>query len=80
MEKTNEEYAVSERLVIRSFNMQDIQAFYQYRANPEVARFQSWENYTLQDAEAFVSKQMAQSPIRPGRGFNTPLPCPGIIN
>jgi RimJ/RimL family protein N-acetyltransferase len=66
MEKTNEEYAVSERLVIRSFNMQDIQAFYQYRANPEVARFQSWENYTLQDAEAFVSKQMAQSPDQAG--------------
>ncbi|WP_025682155.1 GNAT family N-acetyltransferase [Paenibacillus maysiensis] len=69
MEKSNEVFAVSERLVIRQFGIHDVQPFYQYRSNPEASRFQSWENYTLEDAEAFVSKQMATSPNQPGTWF-----------
>lgn len=41
-------------VVIRQFDLQDIEAFYQYRANPSIATYQSWENYTYEEAESFV--------------------------
>ncbi|WP_068619797.1 GNAT family N-acetyltransferase [Paenibacillus tuaregi] len=69
MENSSGVYAVSDRLVIRQFALHDVQSFYQYRANPAVSRFQSWENYTYEDAEAFVRKQMAHSPDQPGTWF-----------
>lgn len=69
MKKSNEVYCVSDRLVIRKFGLQDVHSFYQYRANPDVSRFQSWENYTLQDAEAFIRKQIVHSPNQPGTWF-----------
>lgn len=69
MEKSKEIFAVSERLVIRKFGMQDVESFYQYRSNPDIARFQSWENYTIQDAESFVSRQLESSPDQPGTWF-----------
>lgn len=62
-------FCVSDRLVIRKFGLQDVHFFYQYRSDPEVSRFQSWDNFTLQDAEAFVSKQIEHSPDQPGTWF-----------
>ncbi len=70
MEKAHHHtYAVTDRLVIRQFGLEDIQPFYEYRANPVVAQFQSWDNYTVQDAESFVSRQMAFTPNQPGTWF-----------
>ncbi|ETT69685.1 GNAT family protein [Paenibacillus sp. FSL R7-277] len=69
MEKSNEVYCVSDRLVIRKFDLQDVHSFYQYRTNPEVSRFQSWDHYTLQEAEAFISRQIVHSPDQPGTWF-----------
>lgn len=62
-------YAKTERLILRQFALQDIQAFYQYRSDPTVARFQSWENYSYEEAESFVRSQMAQIPDQPGAWF-----------
>ncbi|MFC9709089.1 GNAT family N-acetyltransferase [Paenibacillus sp. NPDC056933] len=69
MENSSGVYAVTDRLVIRQFGLHDVQSFYQYRANPDVSRFQSWEDYTYEDAEAFVQKQMMQSHDQPGTWF-----------
>lgn len=69
MKKSNEVYCVSDHLVIRKFGLQDVHKFYQYRVNPDVSRFQSWENYTLQEAEAFISKQILHAPDQPGTWF-----------
>ncbi|MDI4643705.1 GNAT family N-acetyltransferase [Cohnella hashimotonis] len=69
MEQSKQVYAVTDRLVIRQFGLQDTEAFYRYRANPTVARFQSWENYTYEDAESFVGEQIHHTPDQPGTWF-----------
>jgi RimJ/RimL family protein N-acetyltransferase len=38
------------RLIIRAFKYSDLQSFTQYRADEEVAKYQSWSNYTFEDA------------------------------
>ncbi|WP_163874924.1 GNAT family N-acetyltransferase [Paenibacillus favisporus] len=69
MEKSSHVYMVTDRLVIRQFGLQDTESFYQYRANPAVSRFQSWENYTYEDAESFIGKQIDHKPDQPGTWF-----------
>ncbi|PLS04288.1 GNAT family N-acetyltransferase [Neobacillus cucumis] len=69
MEKSEHIYVQSNRLVLRQFSQQDIDPFYLYRSSPEVARFQSWENYHYHDAEVFVEKQSKCVPNQPGTWF-----------
>lgn len=38
-------YFETERLICRAFERADLQAFTAYRADPEVARYQSWQDY-----------------------------------
>lgn len=40
----------TERIICREFESQDLQAFADYRALPEVAKYQSWSEYSYQDA------------------------------
>jgi RimJ/RimL family protein N-acetyltransferase len=40
----------SENLVIRAFERKDLETFAQYRSDELVAKYQSWENYTYEDA------------------------------
>ena len=48
----------SERLRLRRFEVQDLEAFVAYRRDPEVARYQSWaDTYSMADAESFLSSQ-----------------------
>ena len=47
-------YFETARLRARSFSAADVDAFVGYRANPDVARYQSWSDYTLERGEAFV--------------------------
>lgn len=44
---------VTDRLLLRPFQEGDLPAFAAYRADPEVARYQSWSSYTMEDARAF---------------------------
>lgn len=56
----------TERLVLRPFMPEDIQAFVGYRSDPEVARFQSWDHtYSPLDGERFLASQE-------GRAFGAP--------
>jgi RimJ/RimL family protein N-acetyltransferase len=49
---------VTERLVLRPLQMQDVPAFAAYRAHPDVARYQSWDTtYAAPDAERLVAAQ-----------------------
>ena len=43
------ERLTSARLVLRRFRAGDIETFVRYRADPAVARFQSWENFSAAD-------------------------------
>jgi RimJ/RimL family protein N-acetyltransferase len=62
-------YALTDRLIIRQFTLLDIQAFYNYRSDPTIALFQSWENYTYEEADSFVRSQIVQIPDEPGGWF-----------
>ena len=57
----------------RSFTSTDVEAFAAYRADPEVARYQSWSDFTLADAEAFVDSLRGEEPGVPGEWFQLAL-------
>jgi RimJ/RimL family protein N-acetyltransferase len=59
----------TDRLVIRRFRVDDAAAFAGYRGDPEVARYQSWEAYTLHDALAFIAETAALHPGMPGEWY-----------
>jgi RimJ/RimL family protein N-acetyltransferase len=49
---------MTERLRLRPFQVEDLEAFVAYRGDPEVARYQSWDRtYSMADAESFLSSQ-----------------------
>ena len=57
------------RLELRRFTSADLPAFAAYRNDPEVARYQSWENETAEEAAAFIEEQSTLEPGLPGRWF-----------
>lgn len=57
------------RLVIRRFRAADAIAFAAYRSDPSSARYQSWDDCTPEDAEAFVTEMTAAHPGVPGEWF-----------
>ncbi len=52
----------SPRLCLRRLRPEDAAAICAYRALPEVARFQSWESFTLSDADRLIAEQSAVVP------------------
>src|SRR3954462_2844056 len=49
---------VTQRLSLRPFHVDDLEAFVAYRSDPEVARYQSWDRtYSMADAESFLRAQ-----------------------
>jgi RimJ/RimL family protein N-acetyltransferase len=58
---------VTERLSLRPFRADDLEAFVAYRSDPEVARYQSWDDtYSMADAESFLSSQREPAFALPG--------------
>ncbi|WP_254510168.1 GNAT family N-acetyltransferase [Anatilimnocola floriformis] len=57
---------MSPRLRLRRLKPDDAQAIYAYRSLPEVARYQSWGSYTLDDAARLVADQQIITPDTPG--------------
>jgi RimJ/RimL family protein N-acetyltransferase len=57
----------TERLRLRPFQVDDLEAFVAYRSDPEVARYQSWDaGYSMADAESFLTSQDRLELGRPG--------------
>jgi len=52
------------RLVIRRFHSQDLAVFAAYRSDPDVAKYQSWETYTVQEAEEFLRDHKGKRLLR----------------
>ncbi|RNB78546.1 N-acetyltransferase [Brevibacillus fluminis] len=77
MELSKSIYAKTPRLILRHMCLQDVVPFYTYRSAPSVAAFQSWENYTMEEAESFVHKQIAHSPNQPGTWFQFAIALAG---
>lgn len=66
-------YFETERLVARSFTPADVEPFAAYRGDPDVARYQSWSDFTRADAEAFVASLQGEEPGVPGEWFQVAL-------
>jgi aminoglycoside 6'-N-acetyltransferase len=59
----------TDRLVIRRFRSEDALAFAAYRSDPDVARYQSWDSYTQQQADDMVREMAGLHPGVPGEWF-----------
>jgi RimJ/RimL family protein N-acetyltransferase len=59
----------SERLILRRFRQSDLIPFVQYRSHSEVERYQSWQNYTLDDGIKFLKEMAGLHPAVPGVWF-----------
>ncbi|GCE28787.1 ribosomal-protein-serine acetyltransferase [Dictyobacter alpinus] len=57
------------RLRLRRFKDTDLAAFLEYRNDPEVARYQSWEGISEAEAWAFLREQRDLQPGVPGVGM-----------
>jgi RimJ/RimL family protein N-acetyltransferase len=58
---------VTERLVLRPLQLDDVPAFAAYRSDPDVARYQSWDTtYLPADAERLIASQQGHELGRPG--------------
>jgi len=66
-------YFETSRLRVRSFTSGDVAAFAAYRADPDVARYQSWSDFTLADAQTFVESLQGEEPGVPGEWFQLAL-------
>jgi RimJ/RimL family protein N-acetyltransferase len=66
-------YFETTRLRARPFTAADVVPFAAYRADPDVARYQSWSDFTLQDATAFVESLRGEEPGVPGEWFQVAL-------
>ncbi len=66
-------YFETDRLLARAFEARDVVAFAAYRGDPEVARYQSWSDFTVADAEAFVGSMEGEQPGVPGDWFQIAL-------
>ncbi|BCM91663.1 hypothetical protein IAD21_03538 [Abditibacteriota bacterium] len=52
----------SPRLCLRRLRLEDATAIWTYRSLPEVARYQGWDSYTMEDAERLVTEQVEVVP------------------
>lgn len=59
----------TERLVLRRFEAEDAPRFARYREDPQVARYQTWGDFSLADAERFIARLHGVDPGEPGTWF-----------
>lgn len=59
----------TQRLRLRRFNESDLLPFLAYVNDPLVARYQSWESYTEQQAKEVIEAQRGLDPGVPGQWF-----------
>ncbi|HEV7858251.1 MAG TPA: GNAT family N-acetyltransferase [Pyrinomonadaceae bacterium] len=73
MNQTSFNSLESERLILRRFADEDLAAFLAYLNDPLVARYQTWETYTEQEARAVIEKQKSLEPGTRGQWFTFAL-------
>ncbi|HEY8734829.1 MAG TPA: GNAT family N-acetyltransferase [Puia sp.] len=54
------------RLKIRNLKESDLEAFYQYRSNPDVTRYQGYGTYSIDQAKAFIEEHKNKLMLKPG--------------
>lgn len=66
-------YFSTPRLLARAMGPADIEPFVVYRADPDIARYQSWDSYTLQQGQALVDEMQTLRPGLPGKWYQFAL-------
>ena len=61
------------RLRARPFTDADVDAFVAYRADPDVARYQSWSDYTPERGRDLIDTMKQSSPGTPGEWYQIAL-------
>jgi RimJ/RimL family protein N-acetyltransferase len=56
-------------LRVRPFGDDDLEEFVAYRAHPEVERYQSWSNFTVDSGRALIESMRGLSPGVPGQWY-----------
>ncbi len=59
----------TKRLVLRRLAPADAEAFFAYRSDPEVTRYQNWEPASVEEIRAFIGRLEGREPIRKGDWF-----------
>jgi len=59
----------SSRLILRRLRPEDAAVLAGYRSLPEVARYQSWDSFQLEDAVELIAEQQEAEPGVPGTWF-----------
>ena len=57
------------RLLVRRFQDSDLGFFYEYRNDPEIARYQGWESISEPRCQAIIQEQKRIEPGVPGQWF-----------
>ena len=60
---------VTERLILRRFTDADLDRFYSYRQDPDVARYQSWSDLSYNEAKSFIGDMHNAAIGIPGEWF-----------
>lgn len=69
MNKTAFTSLESDRLLLRRFADADLLPFLAYLNDPDVARYQTWESYTDEQAAKVIAEQANVEPGEPGKWF-----------
>ncbi|MBV9960404.1 MAG: GNAT family N-acetyltransferase [Acidobacteria bacterium] len=59
----------TERLILRRLKDSDLRQYHAYLNDPQVARYQTWETYSEEQARAVIEEQQALEPGLQGRAF-----------
>jgi RimJ/RimL family protein N-acetyltransferase len=65
------------RLQARRVHLDDLDPFVAYRSDPEVARYQSWSDYTVEQGRALITSQQGIDPGIPGAWYQIALESRG---
>ena len=65
--RVTHEYFRTARLRVRPFAPTDVETFVRYRAHPDVARYQSWSDYTVDEGRALIDSMLGVAPGTPGQ-------------
>ncbi len=67
------------RLVLRAFEPDDAANFAAYRNHPEVARLQTWESYTLEQAQMLIAQMQRLQQPTPNQWYQIAVTLEGKL-
>lgn len=62
-------FSETERLSLRRLRDADVEGIYALRADPDVTRYQSWQEFSMEDARQMVDEMRVAAPGRVGKWY-----------